>query len=442
MNKNRLSLDIFLKFFFYGLLISPLLAYIYTVKLALPDTIIRWYQMYILMLGIVFILSHEIKYIPAYTWLILGYAVYRFVWAQFTYTGGFYGYFYVTTNYFATVLIIIIIYNSKFDDIFIERITTIFKITVVLAIFASIIQIFHPHFLDAFQYDPTERNLISDNIYTDKRVSIFGFVDLNELGLSFIPLSSVIIGHLFRNKLKPYIYLIIAVGIISMVSNNRYCMIGFLVLTIQFAFYNKEGLKSYLKFISIAIVLILIFYSVLHFLGYDLLDWYHERLLAEGSIEQTTRWKAWGNFTYFFPKYYLWGTGEFNAPAVAHASHSIGSSQIHVGYLAHLISYGIIGSFFYFGFLFTLAKSLFKHAKLTNYWGSLFAFLIFLWSEATLVYYSVFLTGLIYALIFDKYYYDKYCEYFEKIIVDQQSNDLGAIKNFLLKKSRFNQFVR
>ena len=129
MSKNNPSLDIFLKSFFYGLLIIPLLAYIYIVWLKGPDLLYRWFEMYILMIGILFILSHEIKNIPGYTWLIFGYAVYRSVWAQFTYTGGFYGYFYVTTEYFATVLLIIIIYNSKFDDSFIKRTTLIFKIT-------------------------------------------------------------------------------------------------------------------------------------------------------------------------------------------------------------------------------------------------------------------------------------------------------------------------
>ena len=357
------------------------------------------------------------------------------LWHSLTIQAVFYGYFYITTNYFAIVLLVIIIYNSKFDDNFIKRTTIIFKITAILAIFASIIQFFHPHFLDAMKYTPSQSHLITDNIYTDKRLSIFGFVDLNELGLSFIPFSAVIIGHLFSNKLKSYIFLTIVVGIISLVSNNRYCMIGFMLLTIQFAFYNKKGLKNYLKFITIAVALILTFYFVLDILGYNLLDWYHERLLAEGSIEQTTRWKAWGNFIYFFPKYFLWGTGEFNAPAVARASHSIGSSQIHVGYLAHLVSYGIVGSFFFFGFLFMIAKSLFKHAKITNYWGSFFAFLIFLWAEATLVVYTIFFTGLIFALIFDKYYIDKYSEASVTFLNNNNFSGNVTMKNLIRKLS-------
>lgn len=411
MNKNNLSLYIFIETFFYILLISPILGYIYIVWFRLPDTILFWYEMYILMIGIVFILSHEIKHIPNYTWLILGYAAYRAIWVQINYTGGFLSSFYLTTHYFSTVLLVIIIYNTNFSDSFIKRSILIFKITAILAVTASIIQIFYPHFLDANAY--FNKDLTSDiggGLYQDRRTAIFGFVDLNEIGLSFIPFSSVIIGHLIRNRLKPYIYLIIAVGITSLLTNARYVMVGFLLLTLQFVFYHKKELKNYLKFISIAVVLILIFYFALDIFGYNLLDWYHKRLFAEGSIEQTTRWKAWGNFIYFFPKYFLWGTGVFNAPEIVRASARIGSSQIHVGYLAHLVSFGIVGSFFYFGFLFMLTKSLLKTAKITNYWGSFFAFLIFLWAQATLVYHTIFFTGLIFALIFDKYYSDKYRE--------------------------------
>ena len=201
MNKNNPSVDIFLKFFFYGLLVNPLLSYIYMVFIKGPDILYRWYEMYILMIGILFILSIEIKHIPGYTWLILGYAIYRSIWAQFTHIGSFYSYFYESFNYFATVLLIIIINNSKFDDIFIGRITTIFKITAVLAITASIIQFFYPNFLYPMnKYNPLYNVFNSGNIYTDRRFSIFGFVDFNELGLSFIPFSSVIIGHLLRNR--------------------------------------------------------------------------------------------------------------------------------------------------------------------------------------------------------------------------------------------------
>jgi len=93
---------------------------------------------------------------------------------------------------------------------------------------------------------------------------------------------------------------------------------------------------------------------------------------------------------------------------IKEASKAVGSSQIHVGYLSHLVSFGIVGSFFMFGFWFLLAKKLYKSAKYTKYWGSFFAFLIYLWAQTTLVYYSIFFYGLIFAFVFDKYVKDNY----------------------------------
>jgi hypothetical protein len=89
------------------------------------------------------------------------------------------------------------------------------------------------------------------------------------------------------------------------------------------------------------------------------------------------------------------------------ASNAFGSSQIHVGYLAHLVAFGAIGSLFLFGFWFALTLNLRKTAMKTGYWGSFYAFLVFLWSNVTLVHYTIFFYGLIFALIFDKHYKDK-----------------------------------
>ena len=90
------------------------------------------------------------------------------------------------------------------------------------------------------------------------------------------------------------------------------------------------------------------------------------------------------------------------------ASNAIGSSQIHVGYLCGLVYFGIIGAFFLFGFWFQLTKHLYKNAKRTKYWGAFFAFLVFLSANLSLVKFHVFFYGILFALIFDKYYSDKY----------------------------------
>ena len=56
-----------------------------------------------------------------------------------------------------------------------------------------------------------------------------------------------------------------------------------------------------------------------------------------------------------------------------------------------------------------------KTAKKTNYWGSFFAFLTYFWAQATLVNYSIFFYGLMFALVFDKYFQDKYKTEINKI---------------------------
>ena len=88
-------------------------------------------------------------------------------------------------------------------------------------------------------------------------------------------------------------------------------------------------------------------------------------------------------------------------------SRKVGSSHIHVGYLSHLTAFGLIGCFFLFGFWYLLIRNLFKTARYSHYWGSVFAFLAFLWSFTTMSQSSIFYYGIIWAFVFDKYYIER-----------------------------------
>ena len=125
----------------------------------------------------------------------------------------------------------------------------------------------------------------------------------------------------------------------------------------------------------------------------------------EGEIEETTRYKAFGTFIEFFPGAPIFGTGQLTED-IAEASHEVGSSHIHVGYLSHLVYYGIIDCFFLFGSWYLLLKRLYTTAKYSCFRGSLFAFISFLWSFATMSQSSLFYSGLIYVMVFDKYFHD------------------------------------
>jgi hypothetical protein len=184
-------------------------------------------------------------------------------------------------------------------------------------------------------------------------------------------------------------------------------MLGVVILSGQIIIENRDKIKSSIRYISTALLLGVILYFAFTYIGYDFVDFFNERLFAEGSFTESTRYRAFDNFVYFFPQQPIFGTGVHLTYEIAEASRMVGSSQIHVGYLSHLVSYGIVGSLLLFSFWFLLAKSLYNTAIKTGYWGSFFAFIIFLFAELTLVNYSIFFTGIIFALVFDKYITDK-----------------------------------
>jgi hypothetical protein len=391
---------------FLGMLFTPLFGYLYLVVFKLPKTILHFYVFITLLFGIFYILHKKQLVIPKFTWLLFVYATYRLFWLQISdaHHHPLTLIYYSILNY-SILFIVVIIYNTHFTDKFIEQSIRLIKVTVILAAIASVIQIFDPGFLNVWEYLDKE---MEGTIYTFRRPSIFGFVDSNELGLSFIPLASVLIGFLLIKKNRSYILFTLLVGLIALLSNGRYVIVGFLILSLQYLFYYKIKIKGIIRYILYISFAGFVLYFLLMYFGYDYSIWYEKRLFAEGEFSETTRFGAFFTFAKFFPQNPIFGTGVHLTDEIKEASLKIHSSQIHVGYLSHLVSYGIFGSFFLFGFWYLLAKRLYKTAKLTNYWGSFFAFLIYFWAQFTLVNYSIFFVGLLFALIMDKYYLDQY----------------------------------
>jgi len=391
------------------MLFSPILSYITYGLLGLESST-YYFQLIFCFFGLFFIIKKWKRiHVESFHYFFAGYSGYLIIWSfynGFFEQKGFFNSF--NLNHLSILMILIIIYNTKFNIRFITRTIFLFKITVIVAAVVSLVQVFNYSFLDASLI--REVNWIGDTLqgklYLDRRLSIFGYVDPNELGLSYMPLLAVVIGFLLFNKEKGVYYFLILGGISAFLSNNRYVMIAFLIIGLQIMIFQKIKLKGFIKYILLTAVALFVLYQILSYLGYNMSDWYNERLLSEGSLRETTRYKAFGNFIKFFPRAPFFGTGVHITKEIKAASNAIGSSQIHVGYLAHLVSYGLVGSFLLFGFWFLMSKKLYKTAKLTSYWGSFFGFLIYLWAQATLVNYSIFFYGLIFAFIFDRYFRD------------------------------------
>jgi len=340
-------------------------------------------------------------------WFLLLFVIYEFVWTFFNGDLERRGLLNIVGNnvQLSSFFIIIIIYNTQYSERFIDVATFIINVTIVIAAIVSIVQVFNSRFL-LVDYNRNVE-LVNRGMYEIRRSSIFGY-NANEIGLGYIPLFSSIVGVLYlKNNRVPFLFLVLG-GITAFLTNTRYVMVGYLLLSMQFAILYRKRLKKLIKYFVIAILLFFILIRILGSLGYDFKAWYQKRLFAEGSIEETTRFKAIDNFLLFFPEYYLFGNGGGLTDEIEKASRAVGSSQIHVGYLSALVYYGIVGSFFLFGFWFYITKKFYKTGKDTGYWGSFFAMLTFLWAQATLVHFTVFFYGLIYAFVFDKYFQDKY----------------------------------
>ena len=392
------------------MLLTPLLA-LFVKNVSDSRNITFYFQIIFWLYGIVFIIdsikTNRRLVIPKSIYFLALNILYQLFWSFFNGSFERRGILNILGNNVAIsiLFIILIIYNTKFNDKFINLTIKVMKITIIITAIVSVIQVFNPEFLNTVFYK--DATIYKHSLYNIRRVSIFGYTPLG-MGLSYIPLLSVLIGIYYFLKKKIPIYFLILGGISAFLTNTRYIMIAFIILSMQLFVVNRKKMKNIFKYILFSIILVLIIYYILGYLGYDFLDWYNIRLLAEGSIKETTRYKAIDNFIVFFPREPIFGTGVQLTDEILSASEAIGSSQIHVGYLSYLVSYGLVGSFFLFGFLYLMVKKLLITAKQTNYWGSFFAFLTFLWAQATLVHFSIFYYGLIFALVFDKYIQDRH----------------------------------
>jgi len=388
-------------FFLYLILFSPFLGIIYTIVLGLPKYITFVFTLLFFIFGVFYVIFKKNIHVPKFLWLLFIFAIYKLVWIEvLSFDKNPFTILFHSVEFFTIFFTIIIIYNTQYTDQFINNTINVFKITVVITVVVSVIQIFDISFLDASYYmkdDPDSS--YKTTLYAFRRDSIFGFVDRNAIGLAFIPIISVLTGFILFNKRKRYLFYLTLGGFSALLTNSRYVIIGFFLVTLQVLVFNKQKLKGYIQYFASTTVLALVLFLSLQYFGYDMENWYEERLFIEGSITETSRYNAFITFAVFFPKTPIFGTGH-QTDEIKFASKSwFGSSHIHVGYLSLLVDYGIIGCFFLFGFWFYLLRRLYRNAKKTNYWGAFFAYLVFFWALSTMSEFSIFYSGLLFTLI-------------------------------------------
>jgi len=304
--------------------------------------------------------------------------------------------------------LIFVVDNYKIPESLIKLLVKIFIGTIMASFVVSLIQFVH----DPFFFAPDElaayaRQMgAADDAFEVRRTSIFGYIGMLEVSQSFLPIMALVTAYYAKVKHKiPFVWLIMGL-VVVFATNSRFVQVGFLMTLMPLLILGKSKWRTLLIISFATPIIVLVFVQVLVFTGFDIDSYIQNRILANSA---STRLLAFEIFQKFFGKNPWFGSGVHlsNEVIVALAGRS---SQIHVGYLAHLYSYGIIGSFFAFGFWFLIARRFYRTAKITQFWGSFIGMGVFLWANVTLVYYIIFTYGLMMSFLFDRYYLNKHYE--------------------------------
>jgi len=395
-----------LKWYFYFLLLAPVIGYLsyYTLNGYLAWQILSYLVM---PLFAIFLYQRKTKIvIPRFFYFYIAYAIYIYAWNTVN------DYYeekgllkYIFNNYHVYyIILLIIIYNTNITHKTYKNFIKLIKITLFIALMGALIQFFIPNWIVRTEGWESDWG----SIFLNRRPSIFTYVSDNEYGVSVLAFFSLILSIQFLHKNTKWLLIfVIIIGLYSLLTNGRYIMLGFVLVIMQMFLGKGNKFKfSYMIYTSIALVVIYLLFT--NVLDVDIQRLGEDRLFAEGSIWETTRYKSYITFLRFFPEKPIFGTGVHLTDEIRAASRAIGSSQIHVGYLSHLVSYGLFGSFLLFSFWFYLARDLYRKAKLTSYSGPFFAFLVYLWFNVVAVDYKLMYPGLIIALVFSQYYYWQY----------------------------------
>ena len=148
--------------------------------------------------------------------------------------------FILSDRNFLACILFFIIENTHFDDTYIRRLNRSILIIVFISLVVSFIQIKFPSF-----FISPKITLDPDNIYlTQNRIfSIFSWVDLNSVGITFPILIAILLS--FTNNKKTLLPLIIISGIaVSFLTKARYVMLSVLIVFSQLFFTSRIRLTK------------------------------------------------------------------------------------------------------------------------------------------------------------------------------------------------------
>lgn len=308
------------------------------------------------------------------------------------------------TNVLACVAFFII-ENTHFDEKFIRKMNNCIFAIIVITLIVSLIQIKFPNFFlsPKLTGDPTNYLYVVQN----RKFSIYSWMDLNSLGISFPILISILLSIGSMEKMNFPVTVISGI-VVSFLSRARYVMLSAIIVFSQLFFVSKIDFRKKIY------ILLILFFSILAITGvakvydYDIGQVIDERILEKGTNLASARARvtSYEVFMIKFPEHPWFGVGPATRLDVVQLLRGQ-ATIIHIGYLSYLYFYGIIGSIFIFLTIFFLLRNSWLVGKRHMFWGSFYGLLSFCLANATLVYFNLSEMGIILAVLYMKYFNDE-----------------------------------
>ncbi len=311
--------------------------------------------------------------------------------------------------------------NINVDKCFIKK---AIRVSVIFLIIAFVIILFQQLIDPVFFVNIYDENILKKigNIqsYEKRLPSIYSWTNLLDINFGFIGIATLLLSiYLLKKRKDVFIVLIITIILIfSFLSRGRWIMINASLTIAIYFIYKKFSIRNIIRNMLVLYLGVFFAIQLLEFAHIPVQKIINDRILErnKGGLEEGsagTRIYAFVVFAKLFPEHPILGKGMLHSfgghskDTELVAALKGRSSQIHVGYLSLLYYYGIVGAIPFLLFLYFIMKKLYFEAKSSNFWGAFFVYLGFVLANWTLVNFTILYYGLIIALVFHNYYYNK-----------------------------------
>ena len=250
--------------------------------------------------------------------------------------------------------------------------------------------------------------------------SIYSYLGYLTFGLGFLPILLWIIETL-DNRKKNIVFWVLIGFIYVFLTRARWLMVNSFTILFVLLVHQKNKIFNFIKYTSYLIILVLMSYQILNLVGVDTKSIIENRILEKNRRDDAksagTRIFAFMVFNKLYwdnpifgagdQKYGMGGTGKHDYKLRSLLADR--SAQIHVGYLALLYKYGLIGGILFLGFLYNLLKELYLFGRKFEIWAPFFGVIGFALVNFTQVYFSFFELGLIFMMVIYRYYNQTEC---------------------------------